>query len=398
MDLRSAELDESGLPQSYASCFQSLPFYLDFARFGPPSLNVAECHASSLRNLASDPSVVDALAPVAARTEALAATLTGRSSADQVVLVPNTSSGLFQLAFALQGGAILVSPQEFPANVYPWTQAARRGGPAVCWLVPPDGRVTPEAVAAALRPEITALAVSAVDFRTGYRADLAALRDILGERLLLVDAIQAFGVVDLPWHLVDAVVTGGQKWLRAGWGSGFLSLSSRALDRLALDRLGGSLSGWSGAVAADRFDGLLHEPESSAARFRMTNPDLVAVAALETALQLFASAGPARIEHAVTARVDALLSVISDYGAHTLVPLSPRERAGIIPLVLPTRDPKIVGSALRDAGLAISIREDHVRLSPHATTPFAAVERFAAVLRTLAPPRPVRHASSATPS
>jgi selenocysteine lyase/cysteine desulfurase len=388
----SAEPDETGLPPGYAPCFQSLPFYLDFARFGPPSLNVAECHANSLRNLASTPSAVDALNPVAVRTEALAAALTGRSSADQVVLVPNTSGGLFQLAFALQGGAILVSPQEFPANVYPWVQAARRGGPAVCWLVPPDGRVTPEAVAAALRPEITALAVSAVDFRTGYRADLAALRDILGERLLLVDAIQAFGVVDLPWHLADAVVTGGQKWLRAGWGSGFLSLSSRALDRL-----GGSLSGWSGAVAADRFDSLLHEPASSAARFRMTNPDLVAVAALETALQLFASAGPARIERAVKARVDALLDVISGYGARTLLPLSPRERAGIIPLVLPGRDPKSVGSALRDAGLTVSVREDHVRLSPHATTPFEAVERFAAVLCTLAPPRHFRHISSAIP-
>ncbi len=38
--------------------------------------------------------------------------------------------------------------------------------------------------------------VSLVDFRTGYRADLAALRDVIGDRLLIVDAIQGFGAVD----------------------------------------------------------------------------------------------------------------------------------------------------------------------------------------------------------
>jgi hypothetical protein len=33
--------------------------------------------------------------------------------------------------------------------------------------------------------------------------------------LLIVDAMQAFGVTDLDWSLADAVAVGGQKWLRA---------------------------------------------------------------------------------------------------------------------------------------------------------------------------------------
>ncbi|MGH7118275.1 MAG: aminotransferase class V-fold PLP-dependent enzyme [Acetobacteraceae bacterium] len=375
---RGAEPDEPGILQEYASHFELFSGYLDFARFGPPSRDAAGCAAASVTSLARDPTGVDALIPVAVCARALAAALTGRSGADSVALIPNTSTGIFQLAFALKGGCVLVSPREFPANVYPWVQAARRGGAAIRWLRPPDGRVTPEAVSAALAPEVTALAVSAVDFRTGYRADLAALREVLGERLLLVDGIQGFGVADLPWDLADAVVSGGQKWLRAGWGSGFLSLSARALDRL-----GGSLSGWSGAVYADRFDGVLHEAAPSAARFSMSNPDLVAVAGLEAGLKLLASVGAARIERAVAARVEALLEVIAANGGGTLIPLSPAERAGIIPLVLPGHDPMAVGAALRAAGLTVSVRDEHVRLAPHATTRFAVADKLDAALRSL---------------
>ena len=32
---------------------------------------------------------------------------------------PRASAGLFQIAFGLAGGRLLVSPREFPANVYP---------------------------------------------------------------------------------------------------------------------------------------------------------------------------------------------------------------------------------------------------------------------------------------
>lgn len=370
------DLSGTDLPESYLSRFRAPSGYVDFARFGPVSLDAAAAVRTAFENLAASADAADQLFPVAAKARALAAELTGRASADQVGLVPNTSTGLFQIAFALRCEAVLVSPREFPANVYPWVQAARRGGPEVVWLETPDGRVMPDAVAAALAPRIGALAVSAVDFRTGYRVDLPALRAVLGERLLVLDAIQGFGVADQPWHLADAVVTGGQKWLRGGWGSGFISLSERALDRLE-----GALSGWSGAVAADRFDNTLHAPAPSAARFSMTNPDLCAVAALEAALRLFQAAGAAPIERAVAARADAMLAVIAAHGGRTLVPLGPRERAGIIPLVMDVMTPDALGAALRAAGLTISVRADHVRLSPHATTPMDAVDRLEEALR-----------------
>ena len=74
--------------------------------------------------------------------------------------------------------------------------------------------------------------MSLVDSRTGYLCDIEGIRQVIGDRLLIVDAIQGFGVVDAPWEVADVVLSGGQKWCRAGWGTGFMALSARPLERL----------------------------------------------------------------------------------------------------------------------------------------------------------------------
>ncbi len=57
-----------------------------------------------------------------------------------------------------------------------------------------------------------------------------------------MDAIQAFGVARMAWDAADVVVAGGQKWLRAGWATGFAALSDRALESLEP-----VLTGWTGS-------------------------------------------------------------------------------------------------------------------------------------------------------
>jgi selenocysteine lyase/cysteine desulfurase len=302
----------------------------------------------------------------------MAASMTGRPDADHVTLVPSTTAGLFQLAFALRAPStadLLVSPLEFPANVYPWVRAAARGGPTVNWLETPGGLVTPESVARALTPRTVGLAVSAVDSRTGYRVDLPALREVLDGRLLLVDAVQGFGVADLDWSVADAVVVGGQKWLRAGWGTGFLSLSDRALERLGED-----LTGWTGVEAPTRYDARLHDALPSAARLAMTNPDLVAAARLAMALRLVEAFTVSAVDSAVSETVGRLRETVARRGGQMLVAVEPERSAGILPFTMPGFAGGQVGAALARRGIICSIRPDHVRLSPHVSTPDEIVE------------------------
>ena len=105
---------------------------------------------------------------------------------------------------------------------------ARRGGPRrrsqPVWLETDHGKVTPGQIREQLDVDDAAVAVSLVDFRTGYLADLEGIRQVIGDRLLIVDAIQGFGVVDAAVRGRRRRLGGGQKWLRAGWGTGFLAL------------------------------------------------------------------------------------------------------------------------------------------------------------------------------
>ncbi|WP_344035884.1 aminotransferase class V-fold PLP-dependent enzyme [Saccharothrix xinjiangensis] len=363
------------IPSSYLVQFHEPEGYLDFARFGPPSHAVVEASTRLLEaSAAAGPSTVDELMRQDLRARAAAARLC-RSDTDHVTLLPNTSTGLFQLALGLRGG-VLVPAGEFPANTYPW---ARSPGVDVTWL--PAGPVTPEAVRAALTPATAAVSVSAVDFRTGHRADLAALREVVGDRLLVVDGIQGFGVVDEPWEVADALVVGGQKWLRAGWSTGFLALSDRALERL--DPV---LSGWTGAEDPGLFDDAVHPVGEGAAGWSITNLSPVAAGALATALELVELAGVAALEQRVAEHADALAEAVRAAGGEVVSATG--RRAGILAFTLPRLPPPVVGAALAEAGVTATVRPEHVRVSPHASTAPGTLRRFAEALKGLGGPTP----------
>lgn len=360
------------IPASYLVQFPEPGGYLDFARFGPPSFAVVDASTRLVEaSAAAGPGTVDDLMRQEPRAKAAVARLC-RTGANHVTLLPNTSTGLFQVALGVRG-EVLVSAGEFPANTYPW---ARTPGVDVSWL--PAGPVTADVVRAALTPGTAAVSVSAVDFRTGYRADLAALREVVGDRLLVVDGIQGFGVVDEPWEVADVLVVGGQKWLRAGWSTGFMTLSDRALDRL--DPV---LSGWTGAEDPGLFDNAVHPVAEGAAGWSITNLSPIAAGALATALELVELAGVRNIYARIGARLDELADVVHAAGGDVVSAVD--RRAGILAFTLPDRPPSEIGAALAQAGVTVTVRREHVRLSPHASTTPETVKRFAAALRGKTP-------------
>ncbi|HAM13393.1 MAG TPA: aminotransferase, partial [Microbacterium sp.] len=217
---------------TYIESFDSEPGYLDWAAFGPLSPVVrSEVHADAELLGTGRRSSVDLVNEHVDQSRSHAASVLG-VPAEQIVIQPSTSHGLQQAIYGLSG-TLLLSRAEYPALTIAAARAeASLGTMRAAWLEPGNGFVTPDVVREALTDEVTAVAVSLVDFRTGYRVDLSALRDVIGDRLLIVDAIQGLGIVDADYGAADVVCANGYKWLRAGRGTGVATYSPRAVDRL----------------------------------------------------------------------------------------------------------------------------------------------------------------------
>lgn len=347
---------------TFLASFDGEPGYLDWAAFGPLSPSVrSEVHADAELLGSGRRTGIDLVAEHVLESRQLVAELLG-AEADEVVLQPSTSYGLMQAMYGLAGG-LMLSRAEFPSLTVTATRAADAlGSIDLQWLEPEDGFVTPEVVREAIDDDTRALAVSLVDFRTGYRADLTALRDVIGDRLLIVDAMQGFGAVGADYAAADVVCANGYKWLRAGRGTGFAWFGERALERLAP-----VLSGWAGTDGDLPID-VVPQPAASAKAFSVSRPDHLAVARLATALRDVRDVGVERIDAELSQRSHDVMSFADRYDVPVLTPRDPRQRAGIVTLAPAAQDAGALAASLANHGITVTVRAGLVRVAPHVGT------------------------------
>ena len=340
------------------------PGYFDFAKWGPISRPVVEEERAlvDVQARARFGSEV-ALTEQAGRVRRAVSAVVG-FPADQVVFQPDTSSGLVHTLFGLTG-QVLMSPRDYPSGPVAATRAAaamRVLEPV--WMDLDHDVVTPAVVQRHLTDRVTAVAVSLVDYRTGYLVDLEGIRQVIGDRLLIVDAIQGFGVVDAPYGVADVIASGGQKWVRAGWGTGFLALSERASAMLTP-----VLSGVAGTEL--RLGGSYHETLPTlpgAAAFQITNPDPIAQARFSTALEGIASVGVAAISREIAHRASRLIDIADEFALPVVSPRDEAERAGIVVLEPSPEQMTTLTAALLNHGVTATVRDTTVRLSVHLST------------------------------
>ncbi|WP_158864990.1 aminotransferase class V-fold PLP-dependent enzyme [Leifsonia sp. AG29] len=347
----------------YLSGFGEEPGYLDYGRVGPISATVRAEISAQYETLARARfGTIERMRSEDERVRDAVGALTGFAP-DQIVFQPNASSGLMHAAFGLTGGEVLLSLAEFPSVTY----AAERASHALrvvtpVWLETDDGKVTPSRIRDQLTSSTAAVMVSLVDSRTGYLADIDGIRQVIGDRLLIVDAIQGFGVVDAPYEVADVVVSGGQKWTRAGWGTGFLALSERAIDHLTP-----VFSGWTGSGAEQPWDEV-RDPVRGAAAFSISNPDPVAEARFAAALEEIVEVGVAAIADAVSDSVERVLDLADEFAVPVASSRDQAERAGIVVLEPQPEELTVLAASLFNHGVTASVRSTTVRISAHAGT------------------------------
>lgn len=349
----------------YLSQFSESTGYVNFSSVGPLSKAVMETgYALDGQFADAGPDTVENMMAIADEVSAKIAPLIGRRP-DEVVMQPNTSEGLFHVAFSLPKvnghvPRVLVSRNEFPANYYPWKRAEEAGLLQV-WSF--EGPASAENLIRQL-DGIDVVALSAVDYQTGYRADLSQIREVIGNRLMVVDGIQGFGASDNHWNQADVLLVGGQKWLRAGWGTGFMACSPRAMDYCTRPLL----SGWSGAVDAHDYDGTVHLPMQGAAAFSMTKLSPMEAGRLGAAIDLFASVGVDWISDRIQAFANRLDEDVSRLGGRMERASDATHRSNVLPISFEGKDVSRIGAYLHNAGVTCTVHPRTIRITPHATS------------------------------
>ncbi len=305
------------------------------------------------------------------RARAAAARLVG-GSVDEIALVPNTSVGLnLAASFLLQRRAegddrptIVVSDREFPANVYPWLELERSGFRVE--IVPCNalGQPDEDALYARIDAEDVALfALSSVQFSTGWAADLARFGELCTRREIFfaVDAIQGAGVVPLEPRAagVDLLSAGGQKWLCAPWGTGFMWVRREHVTRYRPLH-----TGWTAYTATQNFETLTaydRDLLDDARRFEVGSLPFPEMLALAHSLELINEVGVENILEHVRALHQPLVEWATKRGVVSLQ--DDAHASGILCLRIPATEH--VFSGLQQAGVQCAMREGVLRIAPH---------------------------------
>jgi selenocysteine lyase/cysteine desulfurase len=308
------------------------------------------------------------------------------SSSDEIALSWNTSVPLNTAAQGLPlepGDRILVGRSEFPANVYVWENLARRGM-EVTVLPPGRGYTTAGDVRDAIDARTKIVALSFVAFHNGYRADLEEIGKICKSAgaVLAVDGIQGLGAVEIDVRAcnIGILASGGQKWLLAPFGTGFLYCSKELLDT-TWPRFAGWLTVKGADLQHKTIVGTPFEPVDDARRFEIGTLAFHDLVGFRESLDIILSVGVKEIQSHILGLLDLLIEELRNLPVAIQSPLGPGERSGI--LAFSCEDPTSLKKALAGEGIVVAEREGAIRVSPHLYNTPEEIEKLCRVLKGL---------------
>jgi cysteine desulfurase/selenocysteine lyase len=298
-----------------------------------------------------------------------------------IAFIKNTSEGVGIIAEGFPwrpGDNVVTSADEYPANVYPWKNLTDRG--VELRMVPSrEGRVVLDDLCAALDGRTRLVALSFVEFASGFRNDLDAVGQLCQERgiAFFVDAIQGLGVLPLSVARtpIDFLAADGHKWLLGPEGAGILYVRRDWIDRLhAID------VGWNSVVDSFHFDSSSFHLKPNAGRWESGALNVGGIAALGASLELLLEVGVEAICSRILELTDYLCEQAQRAGVKTFSSRRPAEKSGIVSLTVGGDVRDLIGRC-RQAGIVVSRRAGRLRVSPHCYNTIEELDHLLDVVR-----------------
>ena len=314
-------------------------------------------------------------------------------SSSDIALLKNTSEALSFVAAGLHtdpADNIVIGSEEFPSNRLPWENMQRQGRAEVrsVSLLQPDQEGAEERIMAACDEKTRLISISAVQYASGLRLDLARIGEFCRKNKILfcVDGIQQLGALRLDVSAIgaDFLMADGHKWLLGPEGLALFYCRPSVREKLELFEFG-----WHMTDDPGNFEKTDWRPADDARRFECGSPNLIGAYALNAALSLLEEVGMEQVERNVMKNTQYIIDYISNNfkNAHCITPTTPDRHAGIVSFALQNVDTNRLLSALREKGVICTNRSGFLRLSPHfynsQTQLQSALETIEQVCRTL---------------
>lgn len=316
-------------------------------------------------------------------------------SASDITYTDNTAFGINLVAngYPFQSGDEVISyVNEYPANHYPWVLQRKRGvevrfvhdanaGGAYPDPSLPRG-ISMNDIAALVTPRTRVIALSHVQFVSGFALDLTELGSFCSARGidLVVDAAQSLGSIplDLQASPIAALAASGWKWLCGPIGSGILYTSPALRAKMAVTMTGAEMMEQGEAYLNHAW-----QPFRDSRLFEYSTLPLMEAAGLAAAVEAAAETGVEGIYQQLMVLRDLFLSLV-DHSLIRPVELEQRHRSGIVSFVT-DRDPIAVAAVLRKKGVFMTSRGGYLRFAPYYRTTheevYSAVKLLNEVLR-----------------
>ena len=298
------------------------------------------------------------------------------STTAEIAIVKNTSEGIatVQMGFPWRtGDRVVAFKEEFPANYFPW-ERLRAKGVEITWLsiYDPLDKIDEATRGARL------LAISYVNYLSGYRVDLDAIGEICARHgaFFFVDAIQGMGVypIDVRRSRIHALSADGHKWLLGPEGCGVLYIQQEWQDQIEPVEFG-----WTNIAGYNDYSCRDMALRTDAGRYECGTLNTVGCHGLEAStafLNEIEAECPGQLAGTVTELADRVAAGVQAKGYELLGDRRPETAAGIVSFRKEGVDARMVVSRLREHRITAAPRQGWARVSPHFYIQPAEIDRM----------------------
>jgi cysteine desulfurase/selenocysteine lyase len=292
---------------------------------------------------------------------------------DDIAFIPKACAGLSLLMGGIEwkaGDQVVTLQNEFPNHYYYPSFLSARG---VEFVETPFERFHES-----ITPRTRLVAISMVNYSTGFRPPLAEIARFLQERgvLLYVDGTQGLGALELDVAAIRPAMlsVNGYKWMLAPTGAGFLYV-----DPVVRRWLQPNVIGWRSHHGWRQHENLHHgeaEFSTKAERYEGGMLAFDPIYAMGASVEMMLEIGPPLIEARVTRLAAMTREVLRRAGGELAADRDAHYESPVVTVRFEGKDARQLVLDLHARKVQVAARHGNLRVSPHFYNDETDLDRF----------------------